>query len=74
MYGMSAKDAARLDAWITREPPGPDFDCECEADHDDCDGCNCPGHQPDCDLCNVSHGCICDDLYERYREQRMERS
>lgn len=72
MCGMSAHDAARLDAWITREPPEPDFDCECDTDHDDCDGCDCIGHNPGCSLCHASHGCYCDDLYESYKDRMLD--
>lgn len=73
MYGMSARDAARLDAWLTREPPEPDFDCECEDEHDYCEAerCECVGHEDDCSMCGTSHGCRCDDLYEKHRDDRM---
>ena len=71
---MSSLEAARLDAWITREPPEPEFDCECEEDHDDCDvtDCPCEGHDNGCSMCRMPHGCICDDLYERHKDRRLE--
>lgn len=58
-----------------REPEiaGDDeFDCECSDDHYDCDDreCECIGHDEGCASCHVRRGCICDDLYERWKESR----
>lgn len=61
-------------AYENMMPPEPDFDCECDDDHDYCDesDCECVGHMSGCDICHVSHGCVCDDLYESWKDQRME--
>jgi hypothetical protein len=55
------------------QPPDPEpIRCvehgvdECDLDTDECsedDGCN---------ICGVPFGCICDDLYESYRESLWE--
>lgn len=62
------------DAWRLASPPEPTYDCECDLDHDDCDGdeCDCKGHDDGCSICGVEHGCICDDLYEAWKDRRDE--
>jgi hypothetical protein len=56
-----------------RMPPEPDFDCECESDHNDCDDCDCVGHIESCPSCDTAHGCRCDDMYEDWKDRQMER-
>ena len=46
-----------------------DDEC-CEAE--DCvDECNCDSHS-NCIICGVNCGCMCDELYENYRDSLID--
>lgn len=64
-----------------REPPEEDWECTCAPGiltHWDCDEmqdeieCDCIGHVPSCGICNTSHGCRCDEIYEAWKDSRLE--